>query len=91
MIPRLWLLLNLLCVQHSKLLHIATVLPLHDFIALFRYLCTVDSALDPQGSLSQAVPDVVVEEVNREVNKAEARPKKWGQYLSFSTNGVRAL
>ena len=53
-------------------------------MALFRYLRPVDSALDPQGPLSQAVPRVVIEEVNREVKKAEAWPKKLGQYLSFT-------
>ena len=69
---------------------------------LFFATCVVDSALDPQGPLSQAVPCVVIEEVNRQVKKAEAQPKKRGQYLSFtveekaqvaryaSTNGVRA-
>ena len=69
-------------------------------MALFCYLCHVDNALDPQGPFSQVVPRVVIEEVNHEVKKAEARPNKWGQYLSFtveekakvvryvSTNGV---
>ena len=46
-------------------------------------MCPVDSALDPQGPLSQAVLRLVMEEVNREVNKAEAQQQKWCQYLSF--------
>ena len=50
----------------------------------FRYLCLIDSAFDLQGPLSQAVPHVIFEEVNIEVKKAEARPTKQGQYLSFS-------
>ena len=40
------------------------------------------SVLDTQDPLSQAVPRVMVEEVNRTVWKAEARPKQQGQYLS---------
>ena len=47
-------------------------------MALFCYLRRVDSALDPHGPLSQTVPRVVIEEVNREVKKAEARPKRTG-------------
>ena len=45
------------------------------FITLFRYLCPVDSAVDLQGPLSQAVLRLVMEEVNKEVNKAEAQQK----------------
>ena len=54
------------------------------FITLFHYLCPLDSALDPQGSLSQAVLRLVMEEVNREVNKAEAQQKKNGASTSHS-------
>ena len=53
------------------------------FIALFRYLCPADSALDSYGPLSQAVPCVVMEEVN----KAEAQPKNGA---STSSSGMRA-
>ena len=50
----------------------------------FATLCLIDSALDLQGPLSQAVPHVIFEEVNIEVKKAEARPTKQGHYHSFS-------
>ena len=30
--------------------------PFFFFIALFRYLCPIDSTVDPQGALSRAVP-----------------------------------
>ena len=71
-------------------------------MALFKYLRPVESPLDPQGPLSQAVPCAVISEVNQELKKAEATLKKRGRYLSFtaeqkaqvakcgSTNGVRA-
>ena len=45
------------------------------FYSSFSLLVTVGSALDSQGPLSQVVPRVVMEEVNREVNKAEAQLK----------------
>ena len=64
------------------------------FIALFHYLCPLDSALDLQGSLSQAVLRLVMEEVNREVNKAEAQQKKMVPVPLIqvcSTNRVCAL
>ena len=47
-------------------------------MTLFHYLCPIDYALDPQDPLSQAVPCVIAEEVNREVQKAEARPTETG-------------
>ena len=60
---------------HLRGLHVLKFGPAICFMALFRYLRPVDSALDPQGPLSQAVPRVVIEEVNKEVKKAEAQPK----------------
>ena len=39
---------------------------------------SVMDLFDPQGSLSQAVPRVVIEDVNKEVKKAETQPKKRG-------------
>ena len=45
---------------------------------LICYLRPIDCALDPQDPLSQAVPCVIAEEVNREVQKAEARPTETG-------------
>ena len=53
-------------------------------MALFRYLRPVDSVLDPHGPLSNAVPRGVIEEVNKELKKAETQLKKQGQYLSFT-------
>ena len=51
----------------------------YDFVmTLFCYLRPIDYALDPQDTLSQAVPCVIAEEVNREVQKAEARPTETG-------------
>ena len=38
----------------------------------------IDYALDPQDPLSQAVLCVIAEEVNREEQKAEARPTETG-------------
>ena len=87
---------------HLHFLHMLKFGPAICVMALFRYLRPFDSALDLQGPLSQAVPHVVIEEVSKEVKKAEAQPKKRGQYLLFtaeekvqvaryaSTNGVRA-
>ena len=57
----------------------------HKTIALFRYLHPIDSALDPHGPLSNAVPRGVIEEVDQELNKVETRPKIQSQYLSFTT------
>ena len=36
-------------------------------MALTHYLCQVDNALDPRGPLSQAIPHVVIGEVNTAV------------------------
>ena len=47
-------------------------------MTLFCYLRPIDCALDSQDPLSQAVLCVIAEEVNREVQKAEARPTEMG-------------
>ena len=47
-------------------------------MTLFCYLRPTNYALDPQDPLSQAVPCVIAEEVNREVQKAEAWPTEMG-------------
>ena len=52
-------------------------------MALFRYLCPADSTLDLQGPISQAVLRAVIEEVNREVKKAETQTKKMGTVPLF--------
>ena len=53
---------------------------------LLRNLRHIDSALDTQGLLSQAVPCVMAEEVNRAVQKAEARNR-----ASFSRQTRKSL
>ena len=45
-------------------------------MALFRYLHPINSTLDPYSPLSSAVPRGVIEEVNKELKKAETQPKK---------------
>ena len=52
-------------------------------MALFRYLCPNDSALDTQGPFSQAVPCVMAEEANTETRSTTNR--KQGQHLSSNT------
>ena len=49
-------------------------------MALFHYLHPIDSALDTQGPLTQAVPHVMAKEVNTESRSTTNR--KQGQHLS---------
>ena len=53
-------------------------------MALFCYLSPIDGVFDPQGPISQAIPYVVIDEVNKELKKAKMEAKKQGQYLSLS-------
>lgn len=60
-------------------------------MVLFKYLRPIaENGLDPQDSLSQTVPRVVIEKVNKELHKAEEKTKKRRSYLFFFTAEEKA-
>ena len=72
------MLISVTCAVHGP------VAKVHCFITMALFICylhPIDSALDPQGPLSQAVPHVMI---NREVKKAEMQMKKRSLYLLFT-------
>ena len=62
-------------------------------MALFRYLHPIDSAIDPQGPLFQAISRVMISKVNQEVKKVEMQMKNEAymyMYLSLTVEGMQA-
>ena len=52
-------------------------------MALTHYLCQVDNALDPCGPLSQAIPHVVIGEINSRAAGNQQKRER-GLYLSLT-------